>query len=96
MAGVLEHPVERLLHVLPNGVAPGLDDHAAAHGRDFGQIGRAHHLLIPLRIIFLARGTDRVFGRLGHGAFLLEQIFCSIGMCLLIQLRHSMDNVDDL
>ena len=32
MPGVFEHPVERLLDVLPNRVAPGLDDHAAAHG----------------------------------------------------------------
>ena len=37
----LEHAVEHALHVLPDRPAPGLDDHAAAHGRVLGQVGRA-------------------------------------------------------
>ena len=32
VAGLLEHPVEDALHPLPDGVAMGLDHHAAAHG----------------------------------------------------------------
>ncbi len=67
MSGVFEHLVERFLDVLPDGVAPGLDDHATAHGRDFGEVGGVHDLLVPLGVIFFAGGTDRVFGRLGHG-----------------------------
>ena len=41
VAGGLEHAVQHALDVLPERVAPGLDDHAAAHGRGLGQVGRA-------------------------------------------------------
>ena len=40
MAGLLEHPIEHALHVFPEGIAPRLDHHAAAHGGILGQIGR--------------------------------------------------------
>ena len=55
---LLEHPVEHLLHVLPDGVAPRLDDHATAHIGRLGQIGRLDHFLIPLGVVFFPCGTD--------------------------------------
>ena len=58
VARVLEHAVEHALHVLPQGVAPRLDHHAAAHGAVLGQIGRAHHLLIPLGVVLIAGWRD--------------------------------------
>ena len=54
MAGRLEHPVERALHVFPDAVAPRLDDHAAAHVGVLGEVGRADDLLIPFGKIFVA------------------------------------------
>ena len=41
VAGVLEHAVEGALHLLPDGVAVRLDDHAAAHVGVLGQAGLA-------------------------------------------------------
>ena len=32
VSGFLEHAVENMLHLLPDGVSVGLDDHAAADG----------------------------------------------------------------
>ena len=62
----LEHLIERLLDVHPNGVAPRLDDHAAAHVGIFRQIGGGDHLLIPLGIVFTAGRTDCACCLLGH------------------------------
>jgi hypothetical protein len=42
------------LHALPNGVAPGFDDHATSNFRVLGEIGRSDNLLIPFRKILLA------------------------------------------
>ena len=52
--GRLERGIEEALHVLPDAVAPRLDDHAAAHIRRLGHLGGAHHLLVPLGEVFLA------------------------------------------
>ena len=54
----LEHVVERALHVLPERVAPGADDHAAAHGRVLGEIGAGNDLLVPLGVVLAARRRD--------------------------------------
>nr|GFC75354.1 hypothetical protein [Tanacetum cinerariifolium] len=54
VAGALEHIVELALHFLPNGIAIGLYDHAAAHGRILSEAGALHQLVVPGRIIFLA------------------------------------------
>ena len=51
MTRLLEHPVELMLHLFPDGVAIGFDDHAAAHGGLLGQIGLYHQIVVPLRII---------------------------------------------
>ena len=51
VAGGLEHGVELALHLLPDGIAVGLDYHAAAHGRLLGQASLVDQLVIPLRII---------------------------------------------
>ena len=50
-AGFLEHPVQDALHLFPDSVAVGLDDHAAAHGRLLGQIGLDYEVVIPLRVV---------------------------------------------
>ena len=62
----LEHSVQHPLHVLPDPPAPRLDDHTAADGRVFRQVGCADHLLIPLGIIFLSRRADRVLCLVCH------------------------------
>ena len=64
VAGGLEHVVQRALHVLPERVAPRLDDHAAAHGGVLGQVGGADDLLVPLGVVLFAGGRDRGFGGL--------------------------------
>jgi len=66
VAGVLEHAVERVLDVLPEGVAPRLDDHAAANRAGLGQLRRANDLLIPLRIILGPRRADCICRLLCH------------------------------
>ena len=43
----LEHPVEGLLHLLPDGIAVGTDDHAAAHRAVIGQLGLRDQLVVP-------------------------------------------------
>ena len=61
VAGGLEHSVQHGLHTLPQGVAPGLDDHAAPHLGVFGQIRSADDLLIPFRkILFPPRRDGRL------------------------------------
>ena len=60
--GLLEHRVEPPLHVLPDRVAPRLDDHAAADVGVLGQVGRLDDLLVPLGIVFGAGGGDCVLG----------------------------------
>ena len=54
--GRLEHRVELPLDVLPDGVAPGLDDHAAADVGVLGQVGRLDDLLVPLGVVLGAGG----------------------------------------
>ena len=66
MAGGLEHAVEDALHGFPDAVAPGLDDHAAAHIGVFREVGGADDLLVPLGEIFVAAGGDGGF-LIGHG-----------------------------
>src|SRR5262249_44778388 len=61
VAGVLEHPIQAALHLLPDGVAGRLDDHAAAHGAVVGQFGAFDDIEIPLRVI-LGAGGDRIGG----------------------------------
>src|SRR5215468_2474308 len=61
MSGRAKHRVELMLHVLPNPITPGTNDHAAANITRLGQLGRPHHLLIPFRKIFVATWTDCSF-----------------------------------
>ena len=65
VAGGLEHRVEPPLDVLPDGVAPRLDDHAAADVGVLGQVGGLDHLLVPLGVVFFAGRRDGGLG--GHG-----------------------------
>ena len=58
VAGGLEHSVQNRLHPFPQGVAPRLDDHAAANFGVFSEIGRPDDLLIPLGKILLACWRD--------------------------------------
>ena len=74
VSGRLEHAVQHPLHVFPDRISPGLNHHAAAHRRSLGQVGGLDDLLIPLRVVFFARGGDCVAGFLGHG-----EMFCCEG-----------------
>ena len=58
VAGVLEHLVEHALDILPDRVAPGLNDHAAANIAVLGEFGGAHDLLVPLGIVLRAGRGD--------------------------------------
>ena len=49
--GCLEHVVEATLHLLPDGIAIGLDDHAATHCRLLGKVGLHNKFVVPLRIV---------------------------------------------
>ena len=66
MTGGLEHAIEDPLHLLPERVAPGLDDHAPSNRRVLSQISGSNHLLVPLGVVFSAGGSDCGLG-LGHG-----------------------------
>ena len=54
VAGGLEHAVQLGLHLLPDGVAVGFDDHASADGALFGQVGAHHQLVVPFGVVFAA------------------------------------------
>lgn len=69
MAGVFEHFVHGALDIFPESVAPGFNDHAAADGGVFGEVGCADDLLVPFWIVFLAGGGDGGFGFLVGGLF---------------------------
>ena len=73
--GGLEHAIEHALDVLPDRVAPGLDDHAATHGGILRQVGGANHLLVPFGIIFSPGGRNRCLNLLCH--------FCPLSLHLL-------------
>ena len=47
MAGVLEHPVQGPLHLLPDGVSVGADDHASPHRGVLGQLGLGDDVAVP-------------------------------------------------
>ena len=47
----LEHLVQLLLHLLPDGIAVGFDDHTSAYGTLLGQVGFHHQVVIPLTVI---------------------------------------------
>jgi hypothetical protein len=60
MPGGLELHIELALDVLPEAVAPGLDDHAAAHLGVFGHVSGADDLLIPFGKSFSRVGVMAV------------------------------------
>ena len=59
MPRLLEHPIESLLHLFPNGVAVWPDDHAALDRRIIRQFGRSNHIRVPSRVVFAALGNLR-------------------------------------
>ena len=56
VAGVLEHLVQRALHLLPDGVAVRPDDHAPAHRAVVRQLGLGYQLVVPGAEIGCPRG----------------------------------------
>ena len=58
VAGVLEHPVQGPLHLLPDGVSVGPDDHAAAHRAVVGQLGPGDQLVVPGREVLGTGGES--------------------------------------
>ena len=53
MPRILEHLVQRVVHLLPNGIAVGFDDHTSAYGRVFGQPGLHDQVVVPLRVVLV-------------------------------------------
>src|SRR6185369_3422133 len=47
VTGLLEHPVQGGLHLLPDGVAIGADDHATANRAVVSKLGAHEHLVVP-------------------------------------------------
>ena len=66
--GLLEHAVENRLHLFPDPVSVGLDDHRTAHRSVLGEFGPLDHFLVPARIVF---GWGRQF--CSHGVLPLER-----------------------
>ena len=60
---LLEAQVQPVAHQLPQPVAVGADDHAAAHGRVVRQLGLEHHFVVPGAEV-LRLGRKRFF--VGH------------------------------
>ena len=71
VAGGLEHPVEDMLDILPDGIAVGADDHAAADAAVIDQLGLFNDVGIPLCEIVLHRGD------FGYHFLLICHNFCS-------------------
>ena len=72
MARGLELRIKLALDVFPQAVAPGLDDHAAAHLRVLRHVGGTHDLLVPFGEIFVAGGGDG--GGVAHGASMVDDL----------------------
>ena len=53
MSRLLEHPIQRIVHLLPDGIAVGFDDHTSAYGRVFGQPGLHDQVVVPLRVVLV-------------------------------------------
>ena len=47
----LEHHVQLVLHLLPNGIAIRFNDHTSTHGRLLGKVGFHDKIVIPLTVI---------------------------------------------
>ena len=58
VALLLEEAVEPPLHLFPDRVAVGLDDHAAADVRVVGQAGVPDDVQVPLGVVDFAGGDD--------------------------------------
>ena len=69
VAGLFEHAVELVVHLLPNGIAIGFYHHASTHGTLLGEVGAHDEFVIPFGVIF---GT---FGK----------VFCHFLTILIIQ-----------
>ena len=50
-AGFFEHLVELVLHLFPDGIAIGLDNHATTHGRLLCEVGLHDQVVIPLTVV---------------------------------------------
>ena len=48
---LLEHQVKLMLHLLPDSVAIGFDDHTAAHCRLLSEVGLYDQVVVPLTIV---------------------------------------------
>ena len=56
MAGFLEHPIQRLLHLFPDGIAVGADDHATLNWRVIREFCCGNHIGIPPGVVLTALG----------------------------------------
>jgi hypothetical protein len=56
VSGFLEHAVEFVLHLFPDGETVRFDHHAAFHVGVLRQIGHHHQFVVPAGIIFRSGG----------------------------------------
>jgi len=68
MPGVLEHPVEATLHLLPDGIPVGTDHHAPAHRTVIGEFGAQHEFVVP-GVEVLRPGSQTFVSHRGPSAF---------------------------
>ena len=66
MSRILEHLVQSVVHLLPDGIAVGFDDHTSAHGRILGQSRLDDQVVVPLRVVVV--GLGQLFEFLCHNA----------------------------
>ena len=56
MPRILKHLVQRVVHLLPDGIAIGFDDHTTAYGRILGQPRLHDQIVVPLRVVLVRLG----------------------------------------
>ena len=89
---LLEHLIECLVHLLPDGITIGFDHHTAAHGRIFGQAGLHNQVVIPLRVVIIRLGQifqflchillDYYISNLQRYALVIQDATFGLGMSL--------------
>lgn len=60
VSGGFEHSVEGLLHVFPNSVAVGFDNHASAHDAVVSEVGFFDDIVVPLGVVFPSARDSKI------------------------------------
>ena len=56
MSRLLKHTIQNIMHLLPDGIAIGFDDHTASHCRVLGKASLNNQIVVPLRVVLVALG----------------------------------------